>query len=250
MQDILAIKFDINLVKTRNKYFTKRKWRGAWSKQRILDGFRIHVPICLQIFFKNTYNIWRKNSKILVLLFIDVIIINSPLLRRLKSFLQAWLIMQVDHYWCMALYGSVGRWCVPVMTEVSGIFWHLHLIIWWLGPHGSEWPGSLVIHTCITAVRDTDCHIQTPSSVSSGKNIRSSMERKSFIFISIQLFLFNGCKSQFADLNWLDWTQPGFNCVMQILTTKTLISLSVQPPVYFTYRNPSIKSSNFGASKD
>lgn len=37
---------------------------------------------------------------------------------------------------------------------------------------------------------------------------------------------------------------------MQILTAKTSISLSVQSPAQFTCCNPSIKSSNFRASKD
>ena len=60
-----------------------------------------------------------------------------------------------------------GMVCVPIMTEVSGIFWHLHIIICEarMAQCGLSQPsrGSLVIHTCITALHQIvlTCHTQT-----------------------------------------------------------------------------------------
>ena len=52
MQDILAIKFDINLVKTRNKYFTERKARGVRSKlnNSILFSKYFQIPMHIYIY--------------------------------------------------------------------------------------------------------------------------------------------------------------------------------------------------------
>ena len=141
--------------------------------------------------------------------------------------------MQVDHYWCMALYGSGGRWCVPVMTEVSGIFWHLHLIIWWLRPHSSEWLGSLVIHTCITALQDTRLsHPDTIISLICNKySVHKEFNGKESISFSFQFNFFYStgvresiCRFELTGLNStrIQLCDADFN--------KTLISLSVQSP--------------------
>ena len=143
---------------------------------------QFHDLACIYYINWLIFKIWR------ILLF-NILLSNEAK----KRFFQSWVWNNIASG-SLLMHGVVwkrrGMVCVPIMTEVSGIFWHLHIIICEARvAKGTVWPvpaqPGLISHSHVH-YSVTGHQIVTPrppSSVSSGRNT-SEVQWKGFFHLN------------------------------------------------------------------